>query len=285
MTDRQSSPSAQLLQFENHWETAMGAWFPGSRVVLRGRDLFTDFKDHRWIEQLLYTITGRDFAPDQCRLLEALWSMGASYPDPRLWVNRVGALAGTARSTAALGVGAAVAVSEATIYGLRPILRTLDTLMLLAEQLDGGADLNQWLRDWLARGQPISGYGRPITPVDERIAPIMALAQELGFAQGRHLQLAFALERALQQQGRKLRMNIAAVSAGIGADLGLSRREYYHFLVLSFSAGVMACYIDASSQPEGCFFPLRCESIRDNGRADRRWAHPDSGDTTTTEHC
>ena len=46
----------------------------------------------------------------------AIWTH-TSYPDARLWNNRVAALAGTARSTGTLGIAAALAVSEAKIYG------------------------------------------------------------------------------------------------------------------------------------------------------------------------
>ena len=45
--------------------------------------------------------------------MHALW-VNTSYPDARIWNNRVAALAGSARSTGNLGVSAALAVSEAS---------------------------------------------------------------------------------------------------------------------------------------------------------------------------
>ena len=54
--------------------------------------------------------------------------ISSSYPDPRLWNNRVAAFAGTARSTGHLAVAGAMAVTEASIYGGQPILKVADFL-------------------------------------------------------------------------------------------------------------------------------------------------------------
>ena len=83
--------------------TKMGAFFPGERVVFRGQDLHASLKDMDWLELYLFGFTGRRFTPQQMKVFHALWSY-TSYPDARLWNNRVAALAGTARSTGTLGI-------------------------------------------------------------------------------------------------------------------------------------------------------------------------------------
>jgi hypothetical protein len=118
----------------------------------------------------------------------------------------------------------------------------------------------------------IAGYGRPVTRHDERIRPLMSLAEELGFSEGPYVELAFAIERALLRGRWRLHMNVLGVGAALAADQGLSRQEFYQFLVLCFSAGMLPCYIDALSKPEGSFFPLRCERLRYKGTCRRRWA-------------
>ena len=50
-----------LLECEDHWVTDLGAWFPGERVVFRGKDLFQELGDSSWMGLLLYGITGREF--------------------------------------------------------------------------------------------------------------------------------------------------------------------------------------------------------------------------------
>jgi citrate synthase len=261
----------QLLESEDHWVTTMGAWFPGERVVFRGQDLFHDLKDLSWMALLLYGITGRIPSGRQIRLFEGIWTICTSYPDPRLWNNRIVALAGTTRSTAALAIGAANAVSEASIYGRRPDIRAIDFLLRTQEQLDRGADLKELIRAEIKKYKGIFGYGRPITHKDERIGPLLVLAKELGFSEGPYVKLAFAVEEILLRDRWRLHMNIAAVAAALAADQSLSRREYYHYLVLSFSAGMFACHLDAMNKPEGAFFPLRCDRVAYAGKPHRIW--------------
>lgn len=261
----------RLLESEDRWITNMGAWFPGERVVYRGKDLFHDLKDLRWMALLLYGITGRIPDAKQVRLFEGMWTLCTSYPDPRLWNNRVAALAGTARSTAALAISAANAISEASIYGRRPDIRAIDFLIRTREQLHKGADLTQLVREELRKYKGITGYGRPITRKDERIKPLMALATELGFSEGPHVKLAYAVEKILLEGRWRLHMNIAAIGAALAADQGLSNQEYYRFLVLSFSAGMFPCYLDALDKLEGTFFPLRCDRMAYAGKPHRLW--------------
>ena len=142
-----------LLDAENNWETDMGAWFPGERVVFRGKDLFQELGDSSWMGLLLFGITGREFNEKQIRLFEGIWTICTSYPDPRIWNNRVAALAGSARSTSALGVSAATAVSEAVIYGRRPAAYSIDFMFRANKGLGLGIDLSEIVRSELKKIQ------------------------------------------------------------------------------------------------------------------------------------
>src|SRR3569832_2958942 len=74
-----------LLENDGRWRTKMGAFFPGKRVVFRGKDLFTEFGHLSWMQLYLYGITGRIFTVVQGKLFEGMWVLCTSYPDPRLW--------------------------------------------------------------------------------------------------------------------------------------------------------------------------------------------------------
>lgn len=260
-----------LLDTEDRWVTSMGAWYPGDRVVLRGKDLLHDFKDVTWMALLLYGITGRIFSKKHALLFEGMWKICASYPDPRLWNNRVAALAGTVRSTGALGVGAATAVSEASIYGRRPDVRAFDFLLRSKAKLDEGADLKGLIVAELKKYRVVPGYGRPVVRRDERIEPLMAMATKLGFSAGPHVKLAFEIEETLLKGRWRQQMNIAALAAALSADQGMSRSEYYQYTVLAFSAGMFPCYLDALEKPGGAFFPLRCSRLKYAGKGRRGW--------------
>ena len=262
----------QLLEHQDNWVTRMGLSFPGEgRVVFRGKDLLNELNDLPWMGLLLYGITGRILDAQQIQLFESMWVLSSSYPDPRLWNNRVASLAGTARSTGALGVSAAIAVSEASIYGRRPDIRSIDFIKRIKAKLDEGASLETLVLAEIRDFRNIPGYGRPIVNGDERIEPVLDLARRLGCGEGPYVRLAFEIENILLSSRYRMRMNVAMLDAALAADQGLSVREYYYYTVLCFSAGIIPCYVDSNEGEEGCFLPLACDRIAYTGRKSRLW--------------
>ena len=261
----------KLLAAEGKWSTAMGASFPGERVVFRGKDLFHDLGALSWMQLYLYGITGRIFTENQAKLFEGIWVISTSYPDPRLWNNRIGSLAGTARSTGNLGVSAAIAVSEASIYGRRPDIRAMNFLLRARRSLDAGKSLTEITENELAKFRNVYGYGRPIINVDERIEPLLKMAKELGLADGPYVKLAFAVEETLLANRWRMHMNVASLIAAIMADQGLTERQFYLYMLPTFIGGIVPCFSEANERREGTFLPLRCEQIAYAGPEKRLW--------------
>jgi hypothetical protein len=259
-----------LQQNAGCWTTRMGAFYPGDRTVFRGCDLHTDLKDLEWLDLYVFGITGRRHSREQLRLMNALW-VYTSYPDPRLWPNRVAALAGSARSTGNLGVSAALAVSEAHIYGRGNEVQAISFYLSTRERLAKGDALADCVRDEMAAHHRVAGYGRPLINADERIAPTMTLARSLGLADGPHVRLAYDLERFLLDSGRNLKMNYGGLVSAYGADLGFSPTEFYLFMFPSFLAGMQPCFIEAAERPEGSLFPISCDHILYEGMPQRPW--------------
>lgn len=260
-----------LDQYEDNWVTDIGAWFPGERVVYRGKDLLSECRDFSWLKLLIFGTVGREFGDREMQLVEAAWVLCASFPEPRLWNNRVAALAGTARTTASLGMAAATAVSEARTYGRRADIRASTFLYQLREHVEAGGHLEDFVDEELRKSRSLPGFGRPVTSVDERIGPLLDKARELGFGDGPYLQLARQVQDYLTQSRKRLKMNVAIITAALFADVGFSPREYYICAVLCFSAGMSPCYVDASQQPEGAFLPLGTDRLNYTGASDRVW--------------
>ncbi|MFC1749129.1 hypothetical protein ACFL2V_10020 [Pseudomonadota bacterium] len=263
------SYESDLEDFEKTWKTALGVWHPGEGVTLRGRDLFSNatLKNSGWMGQILFSITGRDFSEDQINLFEEMWRISTSYPDPRIWNNQVAALAGTARSTPYLGIGAAIAVSQAEIYGGRPFVRCMDFLLRAKKKLNGNFDLLHEIIDTelnetkeIYGNSRIYGFGRPLVTRDERIAPMKELIA--GYSKDSYLNLAFKIEEIVRCKPYELTMNVAAIFSAVAADQNLTVRQSSTFSTLCFSAGFLACYQDAMEHPEDALFPIRCESIK-----------------------
>jgi hypothetical protein len=258
-----------LADSANRLKTRMGKAFVGTRAVFRGHDLHAELRHMDWLELHVFGITGRRFNADQLRLLNAMW-VCTSYPDARLWNNRVAALAASARSTPSLGISAALAVSEAMIYGGHPFVRAMEFIQRAQGLAEQGSALEDIAEQEL-RQRRIYGFGRPIASADERLPWLIGIAESLGLASGPHLRLALELERILVRRHPKLRMNYAALMAALAADLGFSTREFQHFQVPVFMAGMAPCFIEAAERPPGALFPLSCSHVAYEGVAKRRW--------------
>ena len=251
-------------------KSRMGTFYPGSHVIFRGHDLHADLKDMDWMELYVFGITGRRVTQEQLRLMHSIWTY-TSYPDVRLWNNRVAALAGSSRSTGNLGAAAALAVSEASIYGRGIDMRAISFLIRTRQQVEEGGDLGECIRHELDTQRSIAGYGRPLINGDERNQHMLALVQDLGLDQGAYLRLAFNIEETLFTGRWRMKMNYAGLVAALVADIGFSPREYYLFLFPAFLAGVQPCFIEASDRPEGTLYPIPCADILYEGESKRSW--------------
>lgn len=258
-----------LEKYEDNWETSMGGWFPGEKVILRGKNVLTELNNDRWVEYLLFGITGKR-SPRVARLIEGMWLICTSFPDPRLWNNRIAALSATTRSTGVLGSAGALAISEATIYGLKPIQGVSDFLYRTSEKIAGGQCLEDVVKSEVKKYRGIYGYGRPVVDQDERVGPLLDFARSMGAGDGEYTKLAFAVDEYLANSRLKYRINASGVVAGLLADEGITAKELYHIATLTFTAGVIPCYIDALDKPEGAFFPLRVSRVNYEGIEERR---------------
>ena len=267
--------TAQPHAFAAHADrlsTRVGKAFVGTRAVFRGSDLHAELSRMDWVELYVFGITGRRFREGEVKLLHAMW-VCTSYPDVRLWNNRVAALAASTRSTPALGLSAAIGMSEAEVFGGHPCVRAIDFLRTAQRRVEAGERIEDVLARELAQRR-ILGYGRPIHATDERLPWLLAVAREHGLADGPHVALAHEVERVLVGRDARLKMNYAALTAALAADMGLSTREFHHFQVPMLLAGMAPCFVEAAERPAGTLFPLSCDHLAYDGVAPRDWGAP-----------
>jgi len=251
-------------------QTRVGACWPGSRAVFRGCDLHGDIRGIDWMELYVFGITGRRFSAQEITLLHGIWTL-TSYPDTRLWNNRVAALAANARSASVLGLSAAIAVSEAGVYGGGPGLRAIDFFLRAGRAVQAGQDIRCFVHHEL-QSRRIYGYGRPINSKDERLPSLMALVRSQKMDTGPHYRLAFAVEEILVNEKQPfLKMNYAALTAALAADLGFTPRQYQLFNILKTLGGMPPCIVEAAEKPEGTLFPTPCTDITYEGHGPRPW--------------
>ncbi|MFK7815407.1 MAG: hypothetical protein AB8B92_03645 [Gammaproteobacteria bacterium] len=162
-------------------------------------------------------------------------------------------------------------MSEAEIYGMKPIIKSFDFLSETNIRVKNGESLSKLVKEELKKYRVVSGYARPIIKEDERIKPLTDLARKLGLGSGEHIKLAFDIEKTLISLGYKMHANIASIAAGLVADQGLTAREYYYYLVNCFSIGILLCHFDSSRKKEGLLFPIRCTKVVYQGNSNRVW--------------
>tara|TARA_R110002167_G_scaffold132692_3_gene317034 strand:+ start:501 stop:1289 length:789 start_codon:yes stop_codon:yes gene_type:complete len=261
---------SKLEQYEDKWLTSVGKAFLCERVVVRGKDLHNDMGDWDWFTVHIYGITGRKFPEKEVKLLNHIWAY-TSYPDPSIWPNNTAALAGSVRSTASLAMAAGLINSEATLFGHRPVKKTIGFFLSAIKKRNAGVSLEDIVEAEIEKnGGVIFGYGRPLAKIDERVPHTIKKIVELGFDHLEHYNLALEVNQYLKNT-RKITMNIVALAGALGADFGFSPEEYHLFINLCFYAGQPPCYLDAISKPEGSFFPIRCESIVYSGKERKAW--------------
>jgi hypothetical protein len=261
-----------LEQYEGPLKTTMGAAFPGERTIFRGYDLHHDLSDLDCTELLAFGITGRRFPKPMVKILSALHTC-TSYPDPRLWNNRVVALAGSTRSTGCLAIAGGIAASEGTVFGFQTTFSIADFLIRAIEKINNGISLSEILKNELRQHKYIRGYGRPVATqlVDERIPFMMQLMKETGIVHGPYLKLALDIEKELIAINLPLRMNYAPIISSILLDFGFSLRQANMYTVMGFHTAMHPLFLEAIERPACATFPLRCSKIKYDGPEPKTW--------------
>ncbi len=258
-----------LFQHEDKIITRMGKAFLSERVVYRGKDLHQDLQHMSWFELFIFGITGRQFNEAQMKVLNFMW-ISTSYPDKSIWPNNIAALAASSRSTPILALSSGLAVFEASIYAGKPLKVCIDTFYRADKWLQNNPNLNTFLKNEIKQHKIIYGYGRPLTSKDERIPHLIRFADEQGLGEGHFLKLALKIAKQMKQL-KGLEMNVVAIYAALGADLGFSAKEFHLFMTPAAFAGMPPCYIEAKENPEGAFLPIRCDRIKYIGKPKRKW--------------
>ena len=260
----------RISEFENSIKTKMGAAFGGDRVVYRGHDLHHELGDMDWMEFYVFGITGKRFSKPIIELLNYFW-VCTSYPDPRIWNNRIVSLASASRATGTQALSAGLMTSEADIYGHRLSVKAVDFYQRLIVAVEQGEDVETFVKNEMTAKRVIPGYGRPMATGDERVPAALRKIKSLGLDNGRCYELCLDVEKVVKKKWR-MSMNIVSLGAAKIADFGFTPTQYLMFMYPCHLAGMTMGYIEALESPEGGSFPIRCSSLVTVGKhPEKRW--------------
>lgn len=248
-----------------------GGWFPGRGVYSHGYSMLDELVGEKsYFQILILNATGRLVDRALADWLEAAFAC-LSWPDPRIWCNQIGALAGTARTSVVAATAMGSLAADSRIYGSHTILAGMTFIQEALVQHKTGLSAEGIINNLASvrAGKPfVVGYFRPIAKGDERIAAMERVGQQLGFARGEHLALAYQIEAVLRREYDET-MNINGYASAFLSDQGFAPQEVYQMLPMLVASGVTACYVDTLQRPADTFLPLRCEDIIYQGAPSR----------------
>ena len=255
----------------NRIRTRKGGWRIGRGISVHGHSLLGDLVgSHGFFDVLYLEVTGRLPDPRLAQWIEASF-LCLAFPDPRIWCNQIGALAGSSRIPPTVGISAGVMASESTLYGPGSTRAAHDFLVSAQAALDAGASLETFIAGCTRPGGRVRapGFSRPIAQGDDRVDALRDLGHELGFRDGAYLRLAADIDTHLCARG-DAGMNMLGYLAAFLLDHGdMKIEDGERIYALAVNAGVHACYAEANTEAAGAFLPLSCEDIEYRGHAAR----------------
>lgn len=248
-----------------------GGWFPGKGVFSHGYSMLEELVGEKsYFQILVLNATGRLISRPLADWIEAVYGC-LSWPDPRIWCNQIGALAGTARASVIAGTAMGVLATDSRSYGVLPLIEGVTFIQNALAQYKQGVSADEIVSSAAAArgGKPyIVGYIRPIAKGDERLEVMEKVAAKLQMSVGPHLSLAYAIEKVLLEKYDE-GMNVNGYVSAVLSDYDFSPQETYYLFSTLVASGVTACYLDTYKRPPDTFLPLRCDDIDYQGAAKR----------------
>lgn len=251
--------------------SSKGGWVMGKGVFNRGYSMMDDLVGYAsYMQVLVLNAIGRVPERKLADWLEAV-HICLSWPDPRIWCNQIGALAGTNQTSVIAATISGILANDSRIYGSRTIIEGMRFIQRAHQEFSKGVEIEKFVEEECIRhgGKPyIMGYARPIAKGDERIPAMERTQKELGIPFGQHQMLAYEIEKILLRDFDES-MNINGYMSAFFSDQGFTAEEAYRCLAVLVNSGITACYADTRDKSPETFLPLRCDDIEYNGISNR----------------
>lgn len=244
-----------------------GGWLAERGVFSHGRDVLRELlPNKRYFHLLVLNALGREPEDRFCRWLEAIF-ICLSWPDPRIWCNGIGALAGAASTSTLAATAAGMLASDSTMYGPYTLLKGVDFIQRARAEVDAGTSVANFLEKEISRSGGkvhLMGFARPIATGDERVEAMLAYADVLGYTIGPHLQLSLDMEaRLIKNHDESL--NIGGYISAFLSDQDLSAQQVYDLFPSMVNSGVTACYVEQKEKGVRSYLPLTCDDVEYSG--------------------
>lgn len=271
MSEKQHSSFEPWATRRHRIVSRIGGWRIGEGAFSHGHNITGELAGNiSYMQMVMLNVSGRIVSRDVADLIEVTW-VGLSWPDPRIWCNQIGALAGSVRTTPVAAMVAGVLASDSTMYGARTLVEGMRLIFDAAKSARVGISVENIVAAEIerARGKSaLMGYARPLASGDERVEAGLAFMKKRNMPIGEHLSLALKIEAHLLERSGDS-MNLTGFVSAFLADEGFSPTQTYQLYVSSVMSGVVACYADSVTDLPERFLPMRCDDVEYQGTAPR----------------
>lgn len=242
----------------------------------RGHGVFSELAGAAtFTELLVLALTGRRLLPEETRVVDDVAGVMA-VADPRVWPLKIARLVATSGGFVSGWCAGQLCLEGARVgpWNCGAAAELLTELRVAVGALEAAGvarplAVAQAVRERLASGGPLAGFGVPIRPVDERVE---ALARLLESRRRAHLP-HFALLRELEGVTRSARgfgPNIGAGAAACLLDLGFTPGEIAPLATVLTTETFVANAWEGAGQRSALLARLPPECVRYEGREPRR---------------
>jgi len=268
-----SSESEYLpwLQRRKRIVSTIGGWRIGEGVYSHGYNITGELMGSiSYMQMHVLNVTGRIVDKDIADWIESV-CIGLSWPDPRIWCNHVGALAGSMGTTPIAAMAAGAMASDSAMYGARTLRDGMKFIIGALQRSKQGVAAEQIVQEEIRRNRgqiAIMGYARPLASGDERVDAMLAFMKKRQIPYGEHVQLALDIEKHLLDHYQES-LNVGGLMSAFMADNGFDSEQTYQIFAACVISGVVACFADAEKDLPERFLPMRCDDIEYQGVAPR----------------
>ena len=240
-----------------------GGWKIGSGIETHGYSLLDEIHGKCSLFQvMILNVTGRLPEKRLADVVEGVF-ICSSWPDPRIWCNKLGAFSAMTRTTPTAAVAAGGLAGDSKLYGVGTG-RSIESFITLADRM---INHENWSVQEFMEKHAFSngklqapGFARPLAKGDERVVAMRRYARELGFETGRFEKLANEMEDYLSTKAGE-GLNSSGYFVVFMKDQGYSIDEIIGIAAWAISTGVYASYFEYIAQAPEAFLPLRISDI------------------------
>ncbi len=258
-------------QYRGNIYSLKGGWRVGSGITTHGYSLLEDIHRNCSVFQvLILNVSGKLPERRLADLVEGLF-ICLSWPDPRIWCNKMGVFSAMTRSSATAAIACGGLAGDSKMYGAGtgPAIESFVT-NAYEHIVEGSDSVETFIEEHAYRGGKLfaPGFARPLAKGDERIPAMRRYAKELGFEVGPYENMANQMEDYLSHKDGE-GLNLSGYFTVFMKDRGYTIDEIMGIAAWSVSTGVYAAYFEYINQPPEAFLSLKVDDIGYVGAEER----------------